>query len=101
MIWDILTFISLALSIMAIIMSFYFWRNPISSDIKNKKIYKSSEEVYFHYGYNNVGWVVEKRDVNDVLTGKAFKFIADRKNNRKIRKLPTITEFENLNYREK
>ena len=105
---DILSFIfishldlvSLILSLLSILLSFWFWKNPISTNFKAKSLcYKEDNFIKYVVGVNNKGWIIKKinRDIsNSTILAPTF---ATNKNNPNIKIPPTtIEELDNLNY---
>lgn len=98
--YNILSIASFILSVFAIWLAYYFWKNPIESKTLR---YVEDEENEIHYAVGKKGkkWFVEKKFLKNVSNGAAFKFIADIENNAKLKNAPNnLIELRKLNYRE-
>jgi hypothetical protein len=100
MFWNFLTIISLVISIIAIILTYYVWKNPTDISTKKKKIFNTRDAIY-KFGVNNKGWFVLKVIEDNIEKGEPFQFVADKKNNPGLKKIEdNVEEFKKLNYRE-
>lgn len=94
--------ISFAFALFSILLSIYFWKNPLSLDIINKRpVYNHEGEVEYILGENDKGWVVKKINMtSEDKSGERMVFVATIKNNKGLKNPPeTIDELSKLNYR--
>jgi len=95
--------ISLSLSLFAIILSIWFWKNPIDISFVTKKTIIDDKDpdskIAYCIGKNNKGWLIEKIMIDEATSGKEFTTYASKKNNPKIKHAPSLLEeIKKLNF---
>lgn len=100
-IWELLTILSIILSVGAILFTYYGWKNPIDTNIKSRRTIKETDDIFYKIGVNHKGWLVEKIDTSVVLENKPFKYIANKNNNPSLKEAPkTLEDVKKLNFKE-
>ncbi len=100
---------SFVLSILSILIGYWFWKNPLSTEIIKKRCFTDKNgDIRFISGINHKGWIVKRFDTElsnklddaNIKTGPIEEY-ASRKNNKKVKSPPsTFEELEKLNYSE-
>lgn len=99
MIWNILTLTSVALGLLAIYLAYHFWKNPLDTSVREKRIYEDEDTTYIA-GINHKGWLVRKIKSDLADKGESFEYVADFSNNPEIKKLPDgFDKIKSLKYR--
>lgn len=101
--FDWLSVISIIIATISMAASFYFWRFPTNTNNRANKIFEDKpNNVVYVLSKNHKGWVVSKILTDNVESNKTFKYIADKKNNPKVRygTIDNLEQIKSLNYRE-
>jgi len=99
-----LDIISFLLALFSIVLSYWFWKNPIEIKVKTVKVLedvlKNGDSVTYKIIINNRGWSIEK--ITEIEIENELKFIklyASRKNNPSIAFPPeSIEEIRMLSF---
>ena len=95
--------LNLVLSLFAIVLAYWFWRNPINTDFRRGSripfVDNSTGDKYY-LGEDHNGWKIRKlisrtgREIGDI--GEVF---ASKKNNPKVKVMPNnLEEIKKLNF---
>ena len=89
--------ISFVLSIFSIILGYWFWKHPISTQFQNELPIYDGDNIKYIVGHDNYGWKIKR--VNDTDSDSDINIVswASLKNNPNIKVPPkTLSEIDLL-----
>lgn len=91
------------LFLISVYIAYWFWKNPIDTDVRNWKMHWDGNTVY-KIGENYKGWTATKQNLDDVYNneGNPLVLYATKRNNPGIKNVPDkMDELKKLNYEER